>query len=322
LIHVGGSLKVLKFVPDNDRRLEGNMAITICPVTPAFAAEVGDVDLSRPLDAADLAEIKQAFATYAVLIFPYQHLSEDQHLDFASHFGPLETTIQVHSKDRPLRLRKEFADVSNLSHTGETWGKDSRHRMFQLGNRLWHTDSSFKRLPARASLLYALTVAPVGGHTEFADQRAGYDALPQAMKNRLKGLVAEHSIFNSRARLGFTNFSDEERCELPPVPQVVVRTIPDTGRKSLYVASHAGRIFGMGEAEGRALIDELLAHTTQRQFVYTHRWRVNDLVMWDNRCTLHRGTPFDDLRFKRNVRRATVSDIANTCVQEGVSIAA
>ena len=298
------------------------MAIAICPVTPAFAAEVGDLDLSRPLDAADLAEIKQAFATYAVLIFPDQHLSEDQHLDFASHFGSLETTIQVHSKDRPMRLRKEFADVSNLSQTGETWGKDSRHRMFQLGNRLWHTDSSFKRLPARASLLYALTVAPVGGHTEFADQRAGYDALPQAMKNRLKGLVAEHSIFNSRARLGFTNFSDEERRELPPVPQVVVRTIPDTGRKSLYVASHAGRIFGMGEAEGRALIDELLAHTTQRQFVYTHRWRVNDLVMWDNRCTLHRGTPFDDLRFKRNVRRATVSDIANTCEQEGVSIAA
>jgi len=298
------------------------MAITTCPVTESFAAEIGDVDLSQPLDPADVHEIKQAFSTYAVLVFPDQKLSEDQHLDFAKHFGPLETTIQVHRKDQPMRLRKEFADVSNLSHNGDTWGKDSRVRMFQLGNRLWHTDSSFKRLPARASLLYALSVVPVGGHTEFADQRAGYDALPEAMKLRLRGLVAEHSIFNSRARLGFTNFSDEERRELPAVPQVMVRTIPETGRKSLYVASHAGRIFGMPEAEGRALIDELLAHTTQRQFVYTHRWRVNDLVMWDNRCTLHRGTPFDDLRYKRNVRRATVSDIANTCEQEGVSVAA
>ncbi len=194
--------------------------------------------------------------------------------------------------------------------------------MFQLGNRLWHTDSSFKRLPARASLLYARSVAPIGGHTEFADERAAYDALPEAMKRRLAGLVAEHSIFTSRARLGFTNFSDEERQAMPPVPQVVVRTIPELGRKSLYLASHAGRILGLPEAEGRALIEELVAHATQRQFVYTHRWRVHDLVVWDNRCTMHRGTEFDDLRWRRDVQRATANDVANTCEQEGVEVAA
>jgi alpha-ketoglutarate-dependent 2,4-dichlorophenoxyacetate dioxygenase len=298
------------------------MAITVCPVTPGFVAEIGDVDLSRTLQPADLATVKAAFATYAVLIFPDQHLSQDQHLAFARNFGPLETTIALFRKDAKLRVRKEFADVSNLDPDNKVWGENSRRRMFELGNRLWHTDSSFKRLPARASLLYARSIPPIGGHTEFADERAAYDALPQDMKRRLQGLVAEHSIFNSRARLGFTEFSDEEREAMPPVPQALVRVIPESGRKSLYLASHAGRVFGMPEPEGRALIDELIAHATQRQFVYTHRWRVNDLVIWDDRCTMHRGSEFDDLRWKRDMQRATVSDIANSCEQEGLAVAA
>jgi alpha-ketoglutarate-dependent 2,4-dichlorophenoxyacetate dioxygenase len=297
------------------------MAITVCPVTPNFAAEIGDVDLSQPLAPSDFQAVRDAFATYAVLIFPDQHLSQDQHLDFARLFGPLETTIALHRKDATLRVRKEFADVSNLDPDNEVWGKDSRQRMFQLGNRLWHTDSSFKRLPALASLLYARSIPPLGGHTEFADERAAYDALPDEMKRRLDTLIAEHSIFNSRARLGFANFSDEERQGMPPVPQVLVRTIPESGRKSLYLASHAGRIFGVPEQEGRALIDELVAHATQRQFIYTHRWRLHDLVIWDNRCTMHRGTEFDDLRWKRDMQRATVSDIANTCEQAGIKAA-
>ena len=298
------------------------MAISVYPVTENFAAEIGDLDLARPLDPADLAAIKAAFATYAVLIFPDQQLTQEQHLAFAARFGPLELTIAVHRKDAPLRVRKEFADVSNLNHKDKVWREDSRTRQFQLANRIWHTDSSFKRLPARASLLYARTIPPVGGHTEFADERAAYDALPEAMKRRLEGLVAEHSIFNSRGRLGFSNFSEEERQSLPPVPQALVRVIAESGRKSLYLASHAGRIFGMPEAEGRALIDQLIEHATRRQFVYTHRWRVHDLVMWDDRCTMHRGTAFDDLRFRRDVQRATVSDVANTCEQEGLSVAA
>ena len=256
------------------------------------------------------------------MIFPDQRLSQDQHLDFARHFGPLETTIAIFRKDASLRLRKEFADVSNLDPNNEVWGKDSRQRMFQLGNRLWHTDSSFKRLPALASLLYARSIPAIGGHTEFADERAAYDALAEDVKRRLDGLVAEHSIFNSRARLGFTNFSDEERQGLPPVPQAVVRTIPESGRRSLYLASHMGRILGMSEQEGRAMIEQLIAHATQRQFVYTHRWRVHDLVIWDDRCTMHRGTEFDDLRWKRDMQRATVCDVANSCEQAGIAIAA
>src|SRR5215467_8174651 len=247
------------------------MAITVYPVTLSFAAEIGDVDLARPIDPTDLQAIKDAFTQYAVLIFPDQHLSQDQHLDFARYFGPLETTIAVYRKDAPLRLRKEFADVSKLNHDSEVWGKESRNRLFQLANRLWHTDSSFKRLPARASLLYARSIPLVGGHTEFADERAAYEALPEDMKRRLNRLVAEHSIFNSRARLGFTNFRDDARRGMPPVPQVVVRTLPESGRKSLYLASQAGRIFSMAKQDGCALSDEFATHTTQRKRVYTHR---------------------------------------------------
>lgn len=296
------------------------MGAEFWPVTENFAAEVGDVDLSKPLSDEDVADIRAAFDRYAVLVFPGQNLSTDQHLDFARAFGPLETSIATHRTDVKLRVVAEIADVSNLNEKNEVWGRELRQRMFQLGNRLWHSDSTFKYVPAYASLLYARSIPPVGGHTEFCDMRAAWDALSEETKRRIEGLVCEHSIFTSRAKLGFKDFSAEERAGMPPVPQVLVRTIPQTGRKCLYLASHAGRIFGLPDEEGRKLIDELAAHATQRQFVYTHRWRANDLVIWDNRQTMHRGTNFDDLRWKRDVQRATVSDVANSCEQAGLEI--
>ena len=295
------------------------MAITIFPVTPEFVAEVGDVDLSRPLSGEDFEAIKQAFWKYSVLIFPQQQLSTDQQLAFSEKFGPVEKERTLDPKATPTRYGGAFSDISNLSIDGKIWGEDSRQRMYKAGNKLWHTDSSFKRLPSLCSLLYSETVVPIGGHTEFADQRAAYDALPAAMKKKLEGLVAEHWIATSRRRSGFHEFNEDEQKRLPPVPQMLVRMIPQNKRKSLFVASHAGRIWGMPNDEGRALIDELLAHVTQRQFVYTHRWRPNELVMWDNRCTMHRGTDFDDLRWVRVMRRVTVSDVANSCEQEGVT---
>jgi alpha-ketoglutarate-dependent 2,4-dichlorophenoxyacetate dioxygenase len=298
------------------------MTITLYSITPSFAAEVGDVDLSKPLPAEDLSAIKQAFWKYAVLIFPGQTLTPDQHAAFAKEFGPLEVDRVLDPKVSPHRIDMQFADISNLDADGRIWSEDSRQRMYKAGNRLWHTDSSFKYRPGLCSLLYSLTIAPLGGHTEFADQRAAYDALPAVTKKKLEGLVAEHSIATSRQRSGFTEFTADEGKRLPPVPQLLVRTIPQSGRKSLYVASHAGRIFGVPDAEGRKLIDELIAHVTQRQFVYTHRWRAKDLVMWDNRCTMHRGTDFDDLRWVRDMHRATVSDVANTCEQAGIAIPA
>ena len=284
------------------------MTISIFPVTPRFAAEVGDIDLSQPLDAESLQSVFDSFATYAVLVFPAQNLTTEQHLAFAANFGPLERTVQKALRGEKLRVREEIADIANLDASGNLWAKDARIRQFQMGNRLWHTDSSFKHPSGYASLLYARSVAPIGGHTEFADLRAAYDSLPEARKARLRGLIAEHSLIYSRRKLGFTNFTPEEREAFAPVKRPLVRRIPESGRDSLYIASHVGRIGGLPDAEAEALVAELTAHATRRQFVYTHRWRVGDLVMWDNRCTMHRGTEFEDTRWPRDLQRSTTSD--------------
>jgi alpha-ketoglutarate-dependent 2,4-dichlorophenoxyacetate dioxygenase len=298
------------------------MTIVVQGVTPAFAAEVGDVDLGKPLAADDLAAIRAAFTKYAVLIFPDQHFDDESHLEFARNFGPLETTVFKARQDHKLRLQENLADVGNLDADNRILQTNDRTRLYQLGNRLWHTDSSFKALPAYCSLLHGRSIPPIGGHTEFADMRAAYDALPEPTRRRIDGLVAEHSLMTSRAKLGFADFDENERKMFEPVPQVLARLLPDSGRMSLYVASHAGAIRGMPRDEALKLIDELIAHATQRQFVYTHRWRVNDLVMWDDRCTMHRGLEFDDQRYKRDMRRATVSDVAPTCQQMGLQVAA
>jgi alpha-ketoglutarate-dependent 2,4-dichlorophenoxyacetate dioxygenase len=225
-------------------------------------------------------------------------------------------------KDHKLRLHEQLADVGNLDARNRILKTDDRQRLYNLGNRLWHTDSSFKRLPAYCSMLHARSIPPIGGQTEFADLRAAYDALSEDTKRRIAGLVAEHSIMTSRAKLGFTDFDESEREAFRPVPQVLVRRLQDSGRMSLYIASHAGAIRGMADGEARKLLDELTAHATQRQFVYSHRWRVKDLVIWDDRCTMHRGMEFDDQRYARDMRRATVSDVAPTCEQMGLAVAA
>jgi alpha-ketoglutarate-dependent 2,4-dichlorophenoxyacetate dioxygenase len=289
------------------------MAISVYPVTPDFAAEIGDVDLARPLSPADRDAIKAAFWKYAVLVFPGQVLTSDQHVAFAEVFGPMEPNINSYADEvRKDRIDSRISDVSNLTEDDEILPAESRKRQSGLANRLWHTDSIFRHVPARASLLYARAVAPIGGHTEFADMRAAWDALPEATRRRIDGLTVEHSIFHSRAKIGFTDYTERERASLPPARQVLARTIPETGRRSLYTASHAIRVIGLPEDESTRLLDELMTHATQRQFVYTHRWRLHDLVMWDNRCTMHRGTDYDERRWKRDMQRATVSDTGNT----------
>ena len=289
------------------------MAISLFPITPAFAAEVGDVDLAKPLSPEDDKAIQAAFLKYSVLVFPAQRLNSDQHVAFAERFGPLEVNINTYQDEvKKDRIDSRISDVSNLDHENELLPGESRKRTSGLANRLWHTDSIFRHVPARASLLYARIVAPIGGLTEFTDMRAAWEALPETTRRQIDGYVVEHSIFHSRAKVGATVFSERERASLPPSRQVLVRTIPETGRRALYLASHAVRIIGLPETESSRLIEDLMAHATQRQFVYSHRWRVDDLVIWDNRCTLHRGTRFEEQRWKRDMHRATVSDIGNT----------
>ena len=289
------------------------MAITLYPVKPDFMAEIGDVDLRQPLSEEDQKAIKEAFIQYSVLVFPGQELTSAQHIAFAELFGPMEQNINTYADEvKKYRIDTRIADVSNLGDENEILAANSRKRMSGLANRLWHTDSIFRQLPARASLLYGRAIAPVGGRTEFADMRAAYDALSDSMKRKIDDMVVEHSIFHSRAKLGFTDFTARERESLPPAKQVLVRTIPETGRRNLYLASHAMRVIGMSDEESEKLFKELTEHAVQPQFVLSHRWRLNDLVVWDNRCTMHRGTDFDDQRWKRDVQRATVSDIGNT----------
>ena len=297
------------------------MSATVWPVADTFVAEIGDTDLSKPLSGADFRIVEDAFERYAVLIFPDQVLDQDQHIAFARRFGPIDRSMIVEVEGAKSRVPGEIADVSNLDSRGEILAPDNRLRQFQLGNRLWHTDSAFKHVPAKASLLYQRSIAQTGGQTEFADLRAAWDALPDAMKRKVEGLVAEHAIAYSRAKLGFAMTENEQRA-LPPVRQVLVRHHPVSGRTSLYLAAHAGRIVGMTDQAGKALLAELMAFATQRQFVHTHRWRVNDVVMWDNRCTMHRGLAFDDQRWKRDAQRATVEDVANTLEQEGIRVQA
>jgi alpha-ketoglutarate-dependent 2,4-dichlorophenoxyacetate dioxygenase len=284
------------------------VALTLYPLTEDFAAEVADVDV-RDVPAPDvMTEIRAAFARFAVLVFPQQQLEPGQHLAFAAQFGPLERTVEQATKRRQFRIDPQLADVANLDPEGRIWAEDSRHRQFQRGNLLWHTDSSFNTPTAYMSMLYARTIAPVGGNTEFADLRAAWDAVDPQLRHLARAHRAEHSLLHSRRKVGIREFTPEETRAFAPVSRPLVRTLPDSGRTSLYLAAHIGRIEGLAEDESRQLLDALMTHATQRQFRYAHRWRVGDLVMWDNRCTMHRGMPFDDLRWPRDFQRATTSD--------------
>jgi alpha-ketoglutarate-dependent 2,4-dichlorophenoxyacetate dioxygenase len=296
------------------------MAIEVTPLHPTLGAAVRGVDLTRPVMPQVFAEIDAAFNRYGILLFPEQPVTDEQQLAFSGLFGPLE--VNPNYAGAKMRLRPDVADISNLDAEGRVLARDDRRNLFNIGNQLWHTDSSFKRIPAKCSLLSARELpapGPMGGgETEFADLRAAWDAPPEERKLQLDGLVVEHSIFRSRSQIGFADFNDEIFKQLPPVAQALVRHHRYSGRTSLYLASHASHIIGWPVEEGRALIEELIAFATQPQFVYRHCWTVGDLVMWDNRCTMHRGRPYDDTQ-RRVLHRTTVSDVANTLEQEGLA---
>src|SRR5215469_7476986 len=295
------------------------MAIKLTPLHPTLGAKVRGVDLTGRVSLEVFAEIEAAFNRCGILVFPAQPVTDEQQLAFSRLFGPLE--VNPNYAGTKMRLRPDVADISNLDAEGKVLARDDARNLFNLGNQLWHTDSSFKRIPAKCSLLSARELpspaAMGGGETEFADLRAAWDALPEARKDEFEGLVVEHSIFRSRSQIGFGNFNDEIFKQLPPVRQALVRHHRYSGRTSLYLASHASHIIGWPVEKGRTLIEELIAFATQPQFVYRHRWTVGDLVMWDNRCTMHRGRPYDATQ-RRVLHRTTVSDSANTLEQEGL----
>lgn len=291
------------------------MAISINRVGLTFMGRVTGLDLAQPLDATAVAAIEAGMDEHAVLIFPAQDLTDDQQIAFSENFGPLENTAGGNvTKAHELRLNPRMADVSNLGKDGKPLARDDRRRMFNLGNQLWHSDSSFRATPAKYSILSGRIVSTAGGNTEFADMRAAYDALDDRTKSEVADLVCEHSLITSRGALGFDSLTDEERAMFKPVQQRLLRTHPVTGRKSLYLSSHAGSILGWPVPEARAFLRDLNEHATQPGFVYVHKWEKFDLVMWDNRQTMHRVRRFDADQV-RDMRRTTVAGDGPTYVQ-------
>jgi alpha-ketoglutarate-dependent 2,4-dichlorophenoxyacetate dioxygenase len=293
------------------------MSLSIRQLHPLFGGEVSGVDTGRPLDEATVASLWQAIDRYAVVVFRGQGLDDERQMDFARQFGELEIPRSGRA-DVKRRLRPEMSDISNLDEQGQLRRRDDARRFDQLGNRLWHTDGSFRRIPAALSMLYAHRVpcpGPLGaGETEFADLRAAYDALPAITKAEIAELVALHDIAWSRAQLGFTELLFGEKDVLPPVPQRLVRVHPGAKRKTLYLAAHASEIVGWPLPDGRLLLRDLIEHASRPEFVYRHEWREGDLVIWDNRCTMHRGRAFDE-REVRDLRRVTTRDISSTLDQ-------
>ena len=281
--------------------------ISVRPLHDVFVGEVAGADLTQPLSDSQIAAIEAAIAQYAVLVFRDQWLTDDQQLQFSRRFGELEETRGTGiSKPGELRLHPAFADVSNLDKDNAVLARDNRRRLYSLGNRLWHSDSSFKPIPARYSLLSGRVVATHGGDTEFADMRAAYDALDEATKAEIAELVCEHSLIYSRELLGFDDLTEAEKATMRPVTQPLVRRHPISGRTSLYLASHIGLILGWPVPEARAFIRDLTEHATRPRFVYAHKWRPFDLVMWDNRCTMHRVRRYEASEV-RDMRRTTVA---------------
>jgi alpha-ketoglutarate-dependent 2,4-dichlorophenoxyacetate dioxygenase len=291
------------------------MSVSIRQIHPVFVGEVTGIDIRRPLSPQDVAAIEAGMDRYAVLVFHDQRLTDEQQMAFSLNFGALENARGGNiTKDEDRRLQVGMNDVSNLARDGRPLDRESRQRLFNLGNMLWHSDSSFRAIPAKYSLLSARVVNPVGGNTEFADMRAAYDALDAGTKAEIEDLICEHSLMYSRGSLGLLDYSDEERAMFRPVRQRLVRTHPVTGKKSLYLSSHAGAIVGMPMAEARILLRDLTEHATQPRFVYAHRWQPWDLVMWDNRQMMHRVRRYDE-RQPRDMRRTTVAGDAMTVQQ-------
>ena len=285
------------------------MALTFRKLHQHFVGEASPLELRTVRDEETLARIRAGMDAYAVLVFRDQSFSDDEQIAFGERLdGRLHQGTGSRAFTKSRLGNEALSDISNLDASGEIMKADDRRRHYTLGNRLWHTDASFVDPPGRYSMLHARVVPPVSADTEFADMRAAYDALAADTKVQVEGLRAHHSVAYSRHVLGF-EFSAEEQEKLKGAIHPLVRTIPRSLRRSLYLASHASRIVDWPVPEGRLLLRDLIEHATRPEFVYRHAWRVGDLVIWDNRATMHRARPFDDAKYRRELRRVTTLDI-------------
>ena len=294
------------------------MTIEIRPLTRFIGGEVSGIDLTRPLSNGHVAAIEAGMDRFAVLVFHDQHFDDETQLAFSRNFGELEVSSGAEmSRPEERRLKMEMADISNLDSRNRLRRPDDRKRLNALGNQLWHSDASFRAIPAKYSMLSARVVPARGGNTEFADMRAAYDALDDDTKAEIADLTTEHSNAYSRETIGFMrdDYGQEFQDKLRPVRQSLVRTHPVTGRRSLYLSAHIGKIIDWPVPEARAFIRDLTEHATQREFVYAHQWKQWDLVIWDNRTTMHRARRYNDLTDIRDMRRSTIRGDGPTAEQ-------
>ena len=296
------------------------MPVSFRQLHPAFAAEVSGIDCGKALGAEEVMAVEAGMDRYAVLVFPDQNITDEQQLAFTRHFGELENySTGGHIRKRAdSRLGPGIADFSNLDKDGRIMSAEDRVWFFKLGDRLWHSDSSFRPVPAKYSLLSGRVLPSWGANTEFADMRAAYDALDARTKAEVEDLICLHSLIYSRQAIGFTALTEQEIASFTPVRQRLVRRHPVTGRKSLFLSSHAGAIEGWTVPEARMFLRDLTEHATQREFVYSHSWRPFDLVMWDNRTTMHRARRFDRNEV-RDVRRTTLGGDVITIEQDAAA---
>jgi len=279
------------------------------PLTPTIGAEIRGLDLSKPLSDETVEEVRQVWLSHVIAVFPQQEVDDDQHIAFSRRFGELEL---INMSALQMDGRPEIYEATNLDRHGNIMVDDDPVLAINRGNQKWHSDSSFKRVPATASILRAYIVPEQGGETEFANMAAAYDALDDATKERCDGLIAVHDFYWSRRDINEKTFSQAERDAIPPVRHPLIRVHPETGRKAIYAGSHAREIEGMDLEESRELIDSLIEHGTSPQFTYRHKWKVGDMVLWDNRAALHRGMAFDDTKVKRRLHRTTIAGTAPT----------
>tara|TARA_Y100000385_G_scaffold283090_1_gene338666 strand:- start:2087 stop:2971 length:885 start_codon:yes stop_codon:yes gene_type:complete len=282
------------------------MPVHIEQLGPGFAGSINGLDLRNPLSEQEIIAVHEGMDKYAVLVFKRQTITDAEQLQFSQQLGTIEHAIGTSLREpKDLRLPSTFADVSNLDKDGKPFESDDRRRLFAIGNRLWHSDSSFKVVPAKYSILHAISVPSKGGNTEFAHMPNAYDELENDVKLEINNYICQHSQMFSRQLVGFTDFTEEERTRFAPVRQCLVRQHPKTCRKSLYLSSHAGLIDGLSVPEARLLLRDLMDHATQKKFVYVHKWSEGDLVIWDNRQTMHRARPFPHDE-PRDMRRTTI----------------
>lgn len=285
------------------------MALIFDKLHPGFAASVDGVDLREVHDAATLEVIRAGMDEYAVLVFRDQKFSNSGQLEFAKRFdGELHSKTGASVLGRNRLGDEALSDISNVDENGEIMDSNDRRRMYALGNRLWHTDASFQDPPGRYSMLFAQVVPTVPANTDFADMRAAWEGLDAETRARVAGLEVHHTITHSRAQLGFV-FSTEEQERLKGAVHPLVVANPRTGRQALYLASHASKVMGWPVPDGRLLIRDLMDHAIQSEFVYSHAWRTGDLVIWDNKATMHRGRWYDDSKHRRELRRVTTLDL-------------